>query len=80
VSVEPIGHFEERRKARPWHLATGSLACPGCDAPVLLPTERARPKDPVSCPFCDHHAALRDFLSLAQPARAPRVHVLVRTP
>jgi hypothetical protein len=30
------------------------------------------------CPFCDHGAPLRDFLSLAAPARAPRVHVLVR--
>jgi hypothetical protein len=79
VSIEPASHFEERRAGRPWYLATGSLACPGCDAPVLLPTVRARPQDLLSCPFCEHAAALRDFLSLAQPPRAPRVRVLVRS-
>ena len=72
------GHHEERRATRPWHLATGSLACPDCDAPVVLTSGRARPTDPLRCPFCDHAAALRDFLSLATPARAPRVHVVVR--
>jgi hypothetical protein len=73
-----IGHHEERRAARPWHLATGSLACPGCDAPVLLSYSGAGPADPLMCPVCDHAAAVRDFLSLAQPPRAPRVNVLVR--
>jgi hypothetical protein len=73
-----IGHHDERRATRPWHLATGSLACPGCDAPVLLGDIRARPADPLMCPVCDHAAAVRDFLSLAQPPRAPRVNVLVR--
>jgi hypothetical protein len=75
-----LGHHEERRAARPWHLATGSLACPGCDAPVVLGAERAGVTDQLSCPFCAHASPLRDFLSLAQPPRAPRVHVLVRTP
>lgn len=74
-----IGHHEERRTARPWHMATGSLACPDCDAPVLLAGYRARPDDLLQCPFCDRGGALREFLSLAAPARAPRVHVLVRT-
>lgn len=78
MAFERIEHFEEERRARPWHLATGSLACPGCDAPVVLATATARPADALSCPFCDHESALRDFLSLAQPPRAPRVNVLVR--
>ena len=73
-----IGHHEERRAARPWHLATGSLACPDCDAPVLLGDIPAGPADELMCPVCDHAAAVRDFLSLAQPPRAPRVNVLVR--
>ena len=58
-------------------MGTGSLACPDCDAPVALPAASARPADPLTCPFCDHAAALRDFLSLAAPPRAPRVRVLV---
>jgi hypothetical protein len=78
VAFERTEHFEEQRRARPWHLATGSLACPGCDAPVVLATASAQPADALSCPFCDHSSALRDFLSLAQPPRAPRVNVLVR--
>jgi hypothetical protein len=75
----PVGHHEERRATRPWHLATGSLACPECDAPVTLATHSAAPTDPMQCPFCDRPGAVRDFLSLATPPRAPRVHVLVRT-
>jgi hypothetical protein len=78
VAFERIEHYEERRTARPWHLATGSLACPDCDAPVVLASKRARPTDPMHCPFCETAGALRDFLSLAHPARAPRVNVLVR--
>jgi hypothetical protein len=74
-----IGHHEERRATRPWHLGTGSLACPDCDAPVILTAARAAPTDLMQCPFCDRAGALRDFLSLATPPRAPRVHVLVRT-
>lgn len=75
-----LGHHEERRAARPWHLATGSLACPGCDAPVILATAPARPTDALACPFCNHRGALREFLTLAVPARAPRVHVRVVIP
>jgi hypothetical protein len=78
VARERIEHHEERRSPRPWHLATGSLACPDCDAPVVLGAGRATPADALSCPFCDCTGALREFLSLAQPPRATRVHVLVR--
>jgi hypothetical protein len=41
-------------------------------------TQRARLADALRCPFCDCTGALRDFLSLTQPARSPRVNVLVR--
>jgi hypothetical protein len=78
VSAERIEHHEERRTPRPWHVATGSLACPGCDAPVVMTTRRAQPADALQCPFCDYAGALREFLSLAQPPRAPHVNVLVR--
>jgi hypothetical protein len=73
----PIGLHDERRTTRPWHVATGTLACPDCDAPVTLAGAAAAPADPLTCPFCDHAAAVRDFLSLAVPARVPRVRVLV---
>lgn len=78
MAFERVEHFEEERRARPWYLGTGSLACPGCDAPVILARASARPTDPLSCPFCAYESALRDFLSLAQPPRAPRVNVLLR--
>lgn len=77
-ATAPVGLHEERRTMRPWHIATGSLACPDCDAPIGLGGTSVAPADPITCPFCDHAAAVRDFLSLAAPARVPRVHVLVR--
>jgi hypothetical protein len=78
VAFERIEHPEKRPEARSFHLATGSLACPDCDAPVVLARPSARPADAFECPFCEHAGALREFLSLAQPPRAPRVNVLVR--
>jgi hypothetical protein len=77
VSFERVEH-PEIRAARPLHLATGSLACPDCDAPVVLAARSATPADALQCPYCDCAGPLRDFLSLAQPPRAPRVNVLVR--
>jgi hypothetical protein len=76
VSFERTEH-PEIRAARRLHLATGSLACPDCDAPVML-AGRAAPSDALQCPYCDCAGPLREFLSLAQPPRAPRVHVVVR--
>ena len=32
---------------------------------------------PLGCPYCDHTAAVRDFLSLASPTRPARVAVRV---
>jgi hypothetical protein len=67
-------HYEERR-SRSDELATGTLACPHCDAPVALPYGSAGPADPLTCPYCDHAAAVRDFLSLGSPSRPARVVV-----
>ena len=72
----PAGDQEIRRDLSAWHLATGTLACPGCDAPVA-PIGTMSPADPLACPVCDHAGALRDFLSLAEPTRPARVDVRV---
>jgi hypothetical protein len=65
------------RVPRSWLLGTGTLACPRCDAPVALAAGGATPADPLACPFCSHGGALRDFLSLAPPARPARVELRV---
>ncbi len=62
--------------ARAGHLATGTLACPRCDAPVAL-AGRATPRDRIGCPYCEHSAHVRDFLSLAAPTRPARVTLRV---
>lgn len=68
--------FEELRPARTGRVASGSLACPRCDAPVHL-AGIAGPAAPLGCPFCEHAAPLRDFLSLGAPTRPARVTVRV---
>jgi hypothetical protein len=35
------------------------------------------PADPMSCGFCGHAGAVRDFLSLSEPTRPTRVVVSV---
>ncbi|HEY3186335.1 MAG TPA: hypothetical protein VGJ70_02595 [Solirubrobacteraceae bacterium] len=72
----PSGRDEDRTIARSSRLATGTLACPACDAPVAA-VGLLSPADPLGCPFCDHAAAVRDFLSLAAPSRPARVDVRV---
>jgi hypothetical protein len=67
---------EYRRSTRSGRLATGTLACPACDAPVALAGPQA-PDAGLGCPYCGHAAALRDFLSLAAPTRPARVAVRV---
>jgi hypothetical protein len=57
-------------------LGVGTLACPGCDAPVLIAGPR-RPHDELSCGYCGRAGALREFLSLAAPSRPARVEVRV---
>jgi len=80
VDPEPVGRIagieEERKVARSWRMATGTLACPGCDAPVF-PAGPLSPSAPIGCPFCAHRGAVRDFLSLAPPTRPARVDVRV---
>lgn len=79
--VEPVqrggGAVEERRATRSSVVATGTLACPACDAPVSPGGRALRPAEPMRCPVCDHGGTVRDFLSLATPARPARVRVVV---
>ena len=65
-----------RRPAAAPDVATGTLACPRCDAPVALAGPVA-PADRLGCPYCAHAAPVRDFLSLAAPSRPARVAVRV---
>jgi hypothetical protein len=65
---------ELRRTTRSTRVATGTLACPRCDAPVSLARPLA-PADPLLCPFCAYDGAVREFLSLAPPTRPARVVV-----
>ena len=69
---------EVRYAPRSSTLGTGTLACPRCDAPVAPPRALA-PAEPLACPFCDHGAAVRDFLTLGDPTRPARVLVRVVT-
>ena len=69
--------YEEIRPAPSSRLATGTLACPSCDAPVALAAGPASPADPLVCPICEHAGTVRDFLSLAAPSRPARVEVRV---
>jgi hypothetical protein len=81
VSLEhpqPVPGAFERRRAVRGRLGTGTLACPECDAPVFTAGTVAA-HDGLDCPYCGHAAAVRDFLSLAPPARPARVEVRVRT-
>ncbi len=76
ISARPGAH-EDRQTSRSWRLATGTLACPRCDAPVVLGGRAVSPAADLDCPFCRHTAPLRDFLSLAAPLRPARVEVRV---
>jgi hypothetical protein len=82
LRFEPVarldGTYELRRSELPWRLGTGTLACPRCDAPVSPGDRPLVPRHRVACPYCDHAAPVRDFLSLATPARPARVEIRVR--
>lgn len=71
------GAAEERRATRSTVVATGTLACPRCDAPVSPGGRALAPGEPMRCPVCDHASAVRDFLSLAAPSRPARVRVVI---
>lgn len=78
---EPVGRLggfhEERRATRSTLLAVGTLACPECDAPVVVAGRPLGPAAPLGCGFCGYAGALREFLSLAEPSRPARVAVRV---
>jgi hypothetical protein len=76
--MERIHHLEKRDDVRSQVIALGTLACPACDAPVAPGPLPLLPPDPLSCPVCDHGAAVRDFLSLASPTRPAHVQVRIR--
>ena len=69
---------EDRRRVAGDTLGHGTLACPGCDAPLALagPSSAAAATE---CPFCGHRATLGSFVSLAAPTRPTRVIVRVST-
>ncbi|HWC25494.1 MAG TPA: hypothetical protein VG474_02820 [Solirubrobacteraceae bacterium] len=69
------GAHEDAEAARAFRVASGTLACPLCDAPVALAGRAVPFSEDLDCPFCGHAAAVRDFLSLAAPARPARVEV-----
>jgi hypothetical protein len=68
----------EIRVSRSTLVALGTLACPECDAPVAPGETPLRPADALTCPYCGHAAAVREFLSLAVPSRAAHVAVRAR--
>ncbi len=72
------GTHEERRRTRSTRVATGTLACPSCDAPAAPPPRPLSPAEPLGCGFCRHEGVVRDFLSLAPPTRPTRVVVRIR--
>jgi hypothetical protein len=81
VRPQPVerlsGRHEHRRAQSSWHLATATLACPDCDAPVLPSAGGMAPSDAIACGFCGEAGAVSDFLSLAEPTRPTRVLVRV---
>jgi hypothetical protein len=68
----------EDRHASPWRVASGTLACPRCDAPIALGERAVSLTEDLGCPFCRHAAAARDFLSLAAPSRPTHVEIRAR--
>ena len=81
VRPDPVGGTAEthhfRRRVNTGRLATGTLACPRCDAPVALASGPTAVSAPLACPFCRHTGLVREFLSLASPTRPARVAVRV---
>jgi hypothetical protein len=75
--VAPLIREEKRRSIRSARLGTGTLACARCDAPVSIGDTPLSLTDRLTCPYCQNHGPLRDFLSLAAPTRPARVVVRV---
>lgn len=68
----------KRRADRNGVIASGTIACPRCDAPVAIGPDEVTVTQALTCPFCARHAPVREFLSLAVPTRPTRVHVRLR--
>lgn len=79
MSIEraKAGRHERRPAQDTWQVATGTLACPSCDAPVLPEPGGMAPGDSLSCAWCRHLGPVRDFLSLTEPTRPTRVVVRI---
>ena len=73
-------HVELRPNVRSSRLGVGTLACPRCDAPVAIGPEPLGIDHRLGCPFCDHAAPVRAFLSMEQPTRPTRVSIHVHAP
>ena len=73
-------HVEQRKRRaqREGVVAAGTIACDRCDAPVAIGPGELPISQPLTCPFCGHRGAAREFLSLAVPTRPTRVQVRVR--
>jgi len=69
------GAEEERRREASWRVASGTFACPACDLPVAFGGALTLGVT-LGCPYCDHAAPARDFLSLTDAPRPARVHVI----
>ena len=69
-------HHVEERIRHTTLVATGTFACPHCDAPIP-PHLPVRPVELVVCPYCLRSGRARDFLSLDAPSRPARVEVRI---
>jgi hypothetical protein len=76
--IRPSVHL--RRDTRSATLCEGTLACARCDAPVAAGDQGLSVTSELVCPFCAHRGPVRDFLSLARPARPARVVVRLTRP
>jgi hypothetical protein len=76
--IRPGAH--RRRDTRSAQMCEATLACARCDAPVAAGPQGLSLTEPLVCPFCDHRAPVRDFLSLAMPTRPARVVVRISHP
>jgi hypothetical protein len=74
--IEHLGGIEERRElSRSWRVASGTLACPECDLPVI-PGQGAGPGTLVACAWCEYVARGREFFTVTASPRPTRVHVI----
>jgi hypothetical protein len=81
-SLDPLqsqlpGRIEKRRGVASGVLATATLACHSCDAPIAPGPQPLRLGDRMWCPVCRASGPVRDFVSLAVPTRPARVVIRV---